>query len=500
MTDLLAAVEAAMVGDAPAITFGRRTLTRDQLARRIRAVAASLQRDGLAVGDRVLFSIRPGIDAVVAALGVVKAGGTVVFADPGAGDALFRSRMQLAAPRWVMAESLLFAASRPLLRPLARSRGIDLPDYARIIDGARFVHSGTWLPGVPRRSRSLASLHRQEGTPCETPPDTDALIIFTSGTTDTPKAVVHTRSTLGAGLADVSAGLDLREGQRVLTDQLMIGIPALIAGAHWVMPRYGLDPGAHPGDFLKLLEGADAMFLTPASLDAVLAELGERTLPGIELIALGGAPVLTPLLRRTLAAAPNARVRAIYGMTEMLPVAIADGADKLTRDPAEGDWLGRIVSSVDATVTDDELRLAGPGLARAYLHQLPEELDTLATGDLARIADGELTMLGRRKDMLIRDRTNIYPGLYEPIISDLPGVREAFIIGVPDSIGDDRVVLALIADDDSVPARVERALPGLIDHAALPDAVVRIATVPRSGRQSKPDRAALAAQLAESLG
>ena len=499
MTDLLAAVEAALVGDAPAITFGRRTLARRELKARIRSVAASLQRAGLAEGDRVLFSIRPGIDAVVAALGAVRAGGTVVFADPGAGEALFRARMQLASPRWVMAESLLFAASTPALRPLARARGIDLPDYRRVVAGARFVHSGPWLPGVPGRSRSLASLHAQRGMPRATDPDGDALIIFTSGTTDTPKAVVHTRRTLGAGLADVSAGLELREGQRVLTDQLMIGIPALIAGAHWVMPRYGLDPGARPGDFLPLLAEADAAFLTPAALGAVIEELGERTLPGIELIALGGAPVLSPLLRRTRAAMPNARIRAIYGMTEVLPVAIADGAEKLTRDPAEGDWLGRIASSVDAAIVDGELRLAGPGLARGYLHRLPERLEQLDTGDLARIDDGELTMLGRKKDMLIRDRTNIYPGLYEPVIAGLPGVQDAFIVGVPDEIGDDRVVLALVADDDTVPARVERALPGLIDHAALPDAVVRIQDVPRSGRQSKPDRAALGVLVADLL-
>ncbi len=84
-------------------------------------------------GDRVLFSVRPGLDAVVLALGIVAAGGVVVFADPGAGSSLFRARTALAEPRWVAAESLLYAASTPLLRPLARRRGIDLPDYRRIV-------------------------------------------------------------------------------------------------------------------------------------------------------------------------------------------------------------------------------------------------------------------------------------------------------------------------------------------------------------------------------
>ena len=44
---------------------------------------------------------------------------------------------------------------------------------------------------------------------------------------------------------------------------------------------------------------------------------------------LGGAPVLRPLLARTAARFPRARIRAVYGMTEILPVAIADGVEKL---------------------------------------------------------------------------------------------------------------------------------------------------------------------------
>ncbi|MGO1775796.1 MAG: AMP-binding protein, partial [Agrococcus casei] len=295
--------------------------------------------------------------------------------------------------------------------------------------------------------------------------------------------------------------------QRVLTDQLMVGVPALIAGAHWIMPKYGLDPGAAPEDYLPLLGDADAAFLTPASMNAVLDALGDRTLPGLELVAMGGAPVLSPLLRRIRTTMPNAAIRAIYGMTEALPVAIADGHEKLRRDPADGDWVGRIVSSVSARIAaDGELLIEGPGIARGYLHELPNELVTLPSGDLARIDDGdlgpELTMLARKKDMLIRDRTNIYPALYEPVIVTLPGVAEAYIVGVPDEIGDDRVVLALVLAADAAagtPAAVERALPGLIDHAALPDAVVRIDAVPRSGRQSKPDREALSKLVAPML-
>src|SRR5690606_29028756 len=98
----------------------------------------------------------------------------------------------------------------------------------------------------------------------------ESLIIFTSGTTDAPKAVVHSRNSLGTGLGVFAAHVGFVPGERVLTDQLMVGIPALIGGAHWIMPPAGADPGARPAKYLDLLPGADVLFAVPAALDAML--------------------------------------------------------------------------------------------------------------------------------------------------------------------------------------------------------------------------------------
>ncbi|MET0303725.1 MAG: class I adenylate-forming enzyme family protein [Microbacteriaceae bacterium] len=529
MTDLLEAVlgSADAHPEAAALTFRRRTLTYGELARRIRSVSSALGAHGLADGDRVLFSVRPGPDAVVLALGIVHARGTVVFADPGAGEALFRARAALAAPRWVAAESLLYLASSGPLRPLARRRGLELAPYSRLVPEARHIHAGSWLPGVPVGSVSLRSLQRDAGrasvdapapvgatTPGATTlgdPDQEALIIFTSGTTQAPKAVVHTRSSLGAGFGDFAAALALESGQRVLTDQLMIGVPALIAGAHWTMPDPGLDPGARPGQYLEHLPETDVLFASPAALDAFLRALDaepHRT-PRLATLALGGAPVLPPLLSRARARFPAARIRSVYGMTEILPVAIADGDDKLGYSAAggEGDLVGQVMSSVRVRIDDGELVLSGEGLAKGYLTDLPHApLAEVRTGDLARLDGERLVLLGRRKDMLIRGTQNVYPGLYEPLIAQLPGVVDAVMVGVPDGIGDDRIVVAVVpakgapeapTRDHPVAASVARALPGLSDAGVLPDAVVAIAGLPRSGRAQKPDRAALVTLLSE---
>lgn len=522
-----------------AITFGRGTLAYGELAGRIRATASALRAEGFEDGDRVLFSVRPGPEAVVLALGIVLARGTVVFADPGAGEALFRSRTQLAAPRWVAAESLLYLASSPPLRRLARRRGLELAPYATLVPEARHLRAGRWLPGVPRGALTLGrlataapfsgpSVADRDATgrpgPAGAPDiesgarlDDEALVVFTSGTTELPKGVVHSRGSLGAGLGDFADHIGLRACQRVLTDQLMVGVPALIAGAHWTMPAPGANPGARPEQYLGLLGEAQLLFAVPAAMDAILRALDERpglAPSGLETIVLGGAPVLRPLLERIFARFPEVAVRAVYGMTEILPVAVADGREKLAAAPgATGDPVGRLMPSVDARIDDGELVLAGPGLARGYLHELPERpLVELRTGDLARIDDRDdaptLTLLGRAKDMFIRGSQNVYPGLYEPVVAGVDGVAEVAMAGLPDEIGDDRIVLVVVPVEAApagfdarhpIVARVRRALPGLIDAGAMPQLVLAAGGLPRSGRSRKLDRGALARALAQHL-
>ena len=518
MTDILAALldSCERTPDAPALSLRRTTLRYRDLADRIHGVASSLTAAGLKPGDRVLFSVRPGIDGICLALGIIAAGGTVVFADPGAGDAMFRARAALAAPAWVAAESVLYAASSGPLRGIARRRGLELPDYGTVVPDARHLYTGPWLPGVPRGAlrwsrcalelgarvisgpRRDASADGRPGRLIVADPNREALIIFTSGTTDAPKAVVHSRESLGTGLDDFASAIGFVPGERVLTDQLMVGIPALIAGAHWRLPPAGADPGARPERYLDLLPGADVLFAVPAALDALLRML-EHTpakTPKLRALIVGGAPVLRPLLLRARAQLPGTVIRAVYGMTEILPVAIADGDEKLAFTGA-GDYVGQVMSHVSVRIDDGELVVAGEGLALGYLGEPP--LAELRTGDLARIEAHRLVLAGRSKDMFIRGSTNVYPGLYEPVIAGLPGIAEAAIVGVPDDVGDDRLVLVIVPDDGYDEAALRRALPGLIDSAVLPDRIMTMSDLPRSGRSHKLDRAALGRLVAEAF-
>ena len=474
---------ALVAGDGAELTYG-------ELRRRVLAVRHGLLEAGLAPGDGVLFSVRPSPESLVLALGVVAAGGVVVFADPGAGPEMFAARLRLARPRWSAAESVLYAGSR--LRPVrwyARRRGLLLPDLGGLrVPGEppmRHVHVGRRLPGVPRDALSFARLASGDAPePHEDPdPAAPAAVIFTSGTTANPRAVVHTGASLAAALDLFRTRLPLGPGDVVHTDQLMLGLPTLIAGARWSLPPLSCPPAV----FARLLRerGATHTFCVPVHLAEVLD--ASPTLPAsLRYVLLGAAPAPPAILRRAVAAAPSAEVLSVYAMTEILPVAIASAEEKLAH-AGPGDLLGAPLPGIGARIAaDGELMLSGPNLCRGYLGADP--LTELATGDLARLDGDRLVLVGRKKDMLIRGEFNLYPGLYEPAIAALPGVAEAAIVGVPDPrTGDEEVVLAVVGDA-GLPARLRRLLPGVIDHDALPDRVVVLDALPRCGRTRKLDR------------
>ncbi|WP_031158223.1 class I adenylate-forming enzyme family protein [Streptosporangium roseum] len=479
---------------------------------------------GLRPGDGVLFAVRPGVDAVVLALGAVAAGGTLVLADPGLAPEVLGARMTATRPRWVVAESLLYTLSGPL-KGLARRRGLLLPNLRDPLPGrpVRHLYTGPWLPGVPRAALRLSRILRSPGgsaperpasspdTPDTTGPDghdvtapdvtsttgpdmssadapdiseisadQPAAVIFTSGTTARPRGVVHTRGSLAAGLALFRSAFPLGPGDVVHTDQLMLGLPALLAGATWSLPGDG-DPAEE-----MAARGATHTFAVPVHLDRLLRRT-PRLPETLRYLLLGAAPAPPAVLRRAIEAGPE--VLSVYAMTEALPIAIASAREKLAQ--AEGDLLGAPLPGVGVRIADDgELFVSGPHLARRYLGEDP--LEEIATGDLVRIEEGRLVLLGRKKDMILRDGVNIYPGLYEPAVAALPGVAEAAIVGLADpETGDEEVVLAVIPAGGYDEGLLRKALPAIIDAAALPDRIEPLDAFPRSGRADKLDRAAL---------
>ena len=488
------------------------SLTFGQLGTQLRSVSRALTESGLAPGDRALFALRPSPEAVVLYLSVLRAGGTLVATDLGIGETSFAARVAALKPRFVLSEPILLAASRAApLRALLRHLGVGIPGLAAI-PNATFLTVGRWWPGTPRsltfaRLRDSGSRASSSGR-AERCDDDEAFVVFTSGTTDDPKGVVHTHGSLGSMLEIVREHLDARPGDVVFARDLHLVVPALVSGASVVLPPFApFDPARTLATLTRA--GVTHVFGVPHHWH-MLVDHCERThqrLPArLRRVLLGAAPVHRPFLERLRdVLAPETRVSCIYGMTEMLPVATVSLEEKVDyRGP--GDLVGRLFPSVTARTDESgELLLRGPNLFRGYLGR--PGVDEHATGDLARLGeDGRLVLLGRRKDMLIRGDYNIYPELYEPILESIPGVRRCAIVGVYDeSIADERVVLAVEPatgwDHSEFEERFRREIrDGVhrIDLCAQPDAIM-VGPIPVSGRSDKVDKHTLRAMARKRL-
>ncbi|MGF1424875.1 AMP-binding protein, partial [Kitasatospora sp. LaBMicrA B282] len=322
----------------------------------------------------------------------------------------------------------------------------------------------------------------------------DAVIVFTSGTTARPRAVVHTRDTLAANLRAVADLVEPQPGSTVLGGTFFVLVPALAAGATVALPaRTG------PALARQLAALAPAQtYLTPPQLRVALAagaRFGGR-------VWTGSAPADAGLLRRVKQAGAH-EAWGVYALTELFPAAAVEEAAKSAfgAGAGTGDLVGHPLPGVRADLgADGELLLTGPGARHRYLGEEPDPW--VRTGDrAARTPDGRIVLAGRLKDMVLRRAENIYPGLYEPALH-LPGVELAVLVGVPsgDGDGDERLVALVQPQPGSDLRRLRAALAGPLARMgdAQPDALL-FGAVPLAGRSRKPDRAAAAAYCAAEL-
>ncbi len=485
--------------DAPAVIAadGRVVFTRGSLAARVRACAGAFERAGIAAGDAVAFGIRQDADGIAWLLAALRAGVRLVILDPGLTPANLADRCRVAGvTATVLDGGVASIAHHAALRRIASWRGVRLPDPA-LLGGAQWTTSR----GLGRVRR----LDRLAGGDARRPlaGDAAALVIFTSGTTGAPRGVVHTPTSLAATLDQAAALVPLGGGDRVLGSGFHLVGPALLGGAAVVVPPAG-------GDVARLARVTREAGTTHVSLPlhrAVAWAAAGGAGPAFRHLLLGSAPVRNAGLRELRGSLPHARVTSAYGMTEHLLVAAVTLEDRLLHDEREGDLVGSPLPGVRLTIAPDgEVRVAGPALAWGYLGD-EGPATWLSTGDLGRLdADGRVVLVGRRKEMLIRDGVNIYPGLYEATLAELAGIVEAVMVGVERPDGDELVALFAAPRIGEAAADARRRLAAvvegdrsLLDDHARPDVILGIDAIPRSGRSAKPDRAALARIAAHEL-
>ncbi|MFG2177682.1 class I adenylate-forming enzyme family protein [Streptomyces abikoensis] len=455
--------------------------TRGELAELADAYTAALRARGLATGDTIGVAVRPGPRALAVLLAADRLGLRAAVLDPGAGPDVLRARLALARPALVLADATAQAAAG-WARPLARRARLALPDLAALGPVA------TLGPRLPGCAAPLDLTAPRTALPARPDDDGDAAVVFTSGTTARPRAVVHTRSSLAAGMSAVTELVAPRAGRPVLGGTFFVLVPSLAQGAPVALPARR--PRVLARQLARLRPRST--YLTPPQLRAALGA-GARFTGGVW---TGSAPASAELLTRVKRAGA-AEAWGVYALTELFPAAAVEQAEKAAFT-GDGDIVGAPLPGVEARRdTDGELLLAGAAARHRYLGEGPDPW--VRTGDRARLDAGRIVLEGRCKDMVLRGAENIYPGLYEPALH-VPGVELALLVGVPAPDGDERLAALVQPAPGTDPRALREALAAPLARmgTARPDAVL-LATVPLAGRSRKPDRAAAASKAAAIL-
>ena len=440
--------------------------TGGELLRRIDGYAMALSAHGCAEGSTVVIAARPSPDVFAVLVAATALGSRGVLLDPRVGAENVDAQLALVRPDVIVSEASLWRLNR-YAKPIARRMSLIIPRAGRCLSlGWSF---GTGCP----------PLEILEGTPSRltTSQERDSLVIFTSGTTSAPRGVVHTESTLLAGVRAVQGLVRPDPSAAVCGSQLFVLLPALCSGAP--VEILAADPVRAAAQISATRP--QATFLTPPLLRGVLA--GGKTMHGR--LYTGSAPVSVPLLESAVAAGFE-EAWDVYALTEAFPVAAVEltkkraftGAGFLVGSPLPG-----VEVQIDAT---GELFVRGDNVVSRYLGQ--ETFEWLRTGDRAELQGDNVVLTGRLKDMFLVAAENVYPAMYEPQLQ-LPGVRDAILVGAGDDPADQVPVLFVEIEPGADKDKVLRQLHE-VSHRfgrARPVLVVT-GELPRSGRNAKIDR------------
>ncbi|MBB4919038.1 type I polyketide synthase [Streptosporangium saharense] len=471
--------------DKVAFRDGRRAVGYADLDRRTARLGGHLAALGLGRGERVVIYLDAGVEVVESYLAVVRASGVGVPVNPYSSDEELAYLLDDSGATAVVTDTrhldqvLRLRAERPGLLVIASGAAVqDLPSFETL--------AVTEPPMPPRDDLGL---------------DETAFMLYTSGSTGAPKGVLSTQgSCLWSVAACYAPLLGLSEDDLVLWPLplfhslahilCVLGVTATGATAH-VMSGFAAD------EVLGELRGAPYTFLAgvPALYHHILRESGgSLDAPNLRVCLSTGA-VTSASLARNFADAFGVPLLNSYGSTETCGAIAteAPGTEQLAGScglPVPGLDV-RVVDPETGTDvepgTEGEVWVRGPSLMRGY-HNRPEATEEALragwyrTGDLAvQAADGQLTISGRRKEVIIRGGENIHPGEIENVVRTVPGVLDVAVTGRPDEVlGEVPVAFVVTGPDGVAVDQIFEACATRLAYFKVPQEIREIAEVPRT--------------------
>jgi fatty-acyl-CoA synthase len=437
----------------------------DELADR----AAGWLRAELGGAERVAFLGRNSIDMLALALGAQRAGAVFVPLNWRLAAPEIAATVADCTPRIVVAQPEFLAA----------------------------------VPGAVPAAAVMAALRQAERIAERPTEDRAVTLLYTSGTTGTPKGVVVTaRNAFAASLNFIAVG-EVGANTVAFSDLPMFHTIGLIAVARSTLLAGGtlvLADRFQPRRTLAALAdrtlGITHYFAVPAMAEMLAADpaFDPAALGGLHAIFLGGAPLPVPLIERFLGfGIPLVNG---YGMSEAgtaihVPIdreAVRHSAGAIGH-PAPHIEVRIVRDGVDAADGEvGEIWLRGPSVTPGYWRR-PAETEAAfsggwyRTGDLARREPGGMyRIVDRLKDMYVSGGENVYPAEVEAALLAHPVVADAAVLGVPDARwGETGVAVVALRQDAALdPAALMAHCRERLAGYKCPSRFVVVAAVPRS--------------------
>ncbi|WP_416567274.1 fatty-acid--CoA ligase FadD5 [Nocardia testacea] len=484
------ATHAVMRPDEVALRFRGADTTWRQLHERSQKFADALARRGIGFGDRVLILALNYPEYLEAVFGINALGAIAVPVN-----------FRLTPPEvaYIVGDSGAKAVvTDTVLQPLATAVQGQAPslEHCFVIGGS----SGDGIVGFEDAIAETGDAH----TPLDIAEDTPCLIMYTSGTTGSPKGAILSYGNMNSQALTCIRALQLeQESIGFCTSPLfhIAGLgslaPAFLLGAKTVLHPLGAFSAT---EFLDAVEAeqATSAFCVPAQWQLICDEptVKQRKL-ALRALSWGAAPASDTVLKAMAEAFPDAFNVAVFGQTEMSPITcVLEGKDAIRKLGS----VGKVIPTIQARIVDDEMNDVAPGevgeivyrgptMMSGYWNKPEATADAFAggwfhSGDLVRQDDeGFIYVVDRKKDMIISGGENIYCAEVENVLFSHPKIREAAVIGkAHEKWGEVPVAVVALNDpaDDLTLAELESFLNENLARYKHPKELVLVAELPRN--------------------
>jgi long-chain acyl-CoA synthetase len=447
----------------PAVIFEEARLSFREFNARVNRLSNALCNLGVKKGDKIATILPNCLNLLETYWAVAKMGAVVVPLSP-----LLREKALAALIQDSDTETIIAS-------PDSASSLTELKKEIPHLRDDRLILTGTpHMPGFQNYDELTSRASEAEPPTIEIVDADFYNIIYSSGTTGSPKGIVHTHyiravycMLFASTFRMTPESVVLHSGSIVFNGAFVTLMPAMYLGATYVLQKH-----FDPRTFVETVEREHVthVMMVPSQIVALLSSpyFSATALQSLEMIGTVGAPLHLEHKEKLTRTLPG-RFYELYGLTEGFITVL----DK-NHYAAKPNSVGLPQPFFEMRIVDEQRRNLAPGQIGEIVGRGPALMPGyykrpdltaqaivdgwLHTGDLGYVdEDGFLYLVDRKKDMIISGGTNVFPKDIEEIIVQHPAVREAAVFGIPhEKWGETPLAAVILSEKDAVSAEMLR--------------------------------------------